>query len=296
MIVKLPPLNALHYFCIAAEQLSFSRAAAELNVTEGAISRQMKLLTSYYQKPLFRKSGRGVELTDSGRLLLAVSSRALSSISQVSTQMLSAESEISICASSSFTIRCLLPNLADFERRHPQYSVQLQASINEQSLRGKVFDVQIKYHLTAATVSTKTEQKLLTEWLLPVCSPSHLKQQKPFSLVQLASQKLLLNELTGRDWRLWAQMLELDPLPMDSALKFDQDDVAIQAAVAGHGIALANVAYVQRELAMGSLVAATEQSPIAVGAHYIQLDPQRENSVAVQAFCQWLHEQADEPG
>ncbi len=292
--MKLPPLNALHYFCIAAEHLSFSRAAAELNVTEGAVSRQMKLLASYYQKPLFRKSGRGVELTDTGRLLLSVSQSAFSNISQVSAQILADESEISICASSSFAIRCLLPNLADFERRYPQYSVQLQASTNEQSLRGKVFDVQINYHLTTSGVSTISEQKLLTEWLLPVCSPGYLPQHKPFSLGQLSGQKLLLNEVTGRDWRLWAKMLELQPLPIDSALKFEQDDVAIQAAVAGHGIALANIAYVQREMTLGSLVAATVQSPIAVGAHYLQLDPQRENCAAVQAFCLWLAELADE--
>ena len=113
--------------------------------------------------------------------------------------------------------------------------------------------------------------------------------------MQLAKKKLLLNEMTGRDWRLWAQMLELKPLPIDSALKFEQDDVAIQAAVAGHGIALANVAYVQREFALGSLVAATTQPSIAVGAHYLQLDPQRQNSPAVQAFCQWLTELADQP-
>jgi len=293
--VKLPPLNALHYFCVAAEQLSFSRAATELNVTEGAVSRQMKLLASHYQKALFRKSGRGVELTDTGRLLLSVSQSAFTSISQVSAQILSAETEISICASSSFTIRCLLPNLADFERRSPQYSVQLQASTNEQSLRGKVFDVQINYHLTRATTSSKSEQKLLTEWLLPVCSPSYLVRHNPFSLVQLATKKLLLNELTGRDWRLWAQMLELNPLPIERALKFEQDDVAIQAAVAGHGIALANVAYVQREFELGSLVAATTQPPIAVGAHYLQLDPQRENSAGVQAFCSWLAQLAAEP-
>ena len=289
----LPPLTALHYFAVAAKHLSFVSAAKELNVTESAISRQMKLLASFYAQPLFIKKGRGIMLTENGRLLLSVAEPALQSVSQISTVLLADDAQLSLNVTTSFAIRWLLPKLAEFEKSHPSYKVQMQASTSDDSIRGKVFDVQICYFLNAQAAEQKKLQKFMDEWLVAVCAPSYLETHTQtstelFSLEQLAKQRLILNEMTGRDWRLWAEKLSLASLPISSALKFEQDDVAIQAAVAGHGIALANVAYIQRELSLGSLVPATEQAPIVIGAHYLNVIPTRQEAKIVQAFCNWL--------
>jgi LysR family glycine cleavage system transcriptional activator len=187
------------------------------------------------------------------------------------------------------------PKLAEFEKRYPAYKVQMQASTNDDSIRGKAFDVQICYFLNASERVEKHLLKFMDEWLVAVCAPSYLEKNgldstTLFSLEQLAKQKLILNEMTGRDWQQWARKLSLGPLPIKHALKFEQDDVAIQAAVAGHGIALANVAYIQREMSLGSLVAATEQAPIVIGAHYLKIAATRRQAKVVDAFCRWLLE------
>jgi LysR family glycine cleavage system transcriptional activator len=292
--MKLPPLTALHYFTVAAEHLSFVKAANELHVTEGAVSRQMKLLAQYYEKPLFIKKGRGIELTENGDILLQTALPALQNISQVSDSLLAEDNELRINVTTSFAIRWLLPKLNDFECRFPQYIVRMQASTSAASIADKAFDLRINYFLKPEIVAPKKQRKLLDEWLLAVCSPSYLsllnKSGKPIELSKIHTAKLILNEMTGRDWRLWAEKLGLGKLAIESALKFEQDDVAIQAAVAGHGIALANVAYVKRELSLGSLVPATRQTAMVVGAHYIQIDNSAINNNAVQAFAHWLQE------
>jgi LysR family glycine cleavage system transcriptional activator len=292
--MKLPPLTALHYFTVAAKHSSFVKAANELHVTEGAVSRQMKLLAQYYEKPLFIKKGRGIELTENGDILLQTALPALQNISQVSDSLLAEDNELRINVTTSFAIRWLLPKLNDFECRFPQYTVRMQASTSAASIADKAFDLRINYFLKPEIVAPKKQRKLLDEWLLAVCSPSYLsllnQSGTPIELSKIHTAKLILNEMTGRDWRLWAEKLGLGKLAIESALKFEQDDVAIQAAVAGHGIALANVAYIKRELSLGSLVPATCQSAMVVGAHYIQIDSSAINNNAVQAFVQWLQE------
>ena len=112
--MKLPPLTALHYFTSAATHLSFSQAALELHVSEGAISRQMKLLAEYYGKALFQKSGRGIILTSKGSLLLSVALPALEDVAVVSAQLQAASTQLTINVTTSFAIRWLLPKLASF--------------------------------------------------------------------------------------------------------------------------------------------------------------------------------------
>lgn len=303
--MKLPPLTALYYFSVVARAGSLVAAANQLYVTEGAVSRQMKLLAGFYGKPIFSKKGRSLVLTEQGQLLATTVSAAFESISQVSDQLLADERLLTISVTTSFAIRWLLPKLSDFERQFPQFPVQIQASSSQSALQGKNFDIQISYYLAGCEPLALQQDKLQDEWLMAVCAPSYLESSKlamsraalnseeknaRFSLEQLCEARLLLNEMTGRDWRLWGDVLKLDKIDsaINNALKFEQDDVAIQAAVAGLGVSLANTAYIQNELALGTLVAATNQTAIVAGAHYLSIDKNRERSKAVEAFTQWI--------
>ena len=291
--MKLPPLTALHYFTSAAKNLSFSQAVKELHISEGAISRQMKLLADYYGRALFQKNGRGITLTADGRLLLSMALPALEDIAAVSAQLRAPSSQLTINVTTSFAIRWLLPKLVSFARSYPHIDVQLQASSSEESTRGKLFDIQISYQLLSRRGPNKHQRKLLDERLLVVCSPSYLEQGEIIPLGELHTKKLLLNELTGRDWQRWSELLNLAALPIESALKFEQDDVAIQAAVAGHGLALANMVYIERELSLGSLVPATSQVALVVGAHYVNVHPVAAHSNSVTAFVAWLYSEIE---
>src|SRR3546814_3233855 len=97
---------------------------------------------------------------------------------------------------------------------------------------------------------------IIDEYLIPVCAPRLLPAGQLIEVAQLAGQRLIFNESTGRDWRRWAHAVGTQDLAWDEAIKLDSDDAAIQAAVAGHGIALANIIFISNELRLGHLTLA----------------------------------------
>ncbi len=296
--MKLPPLKALVYFNAAAEHMSFKAAALDMHVTEGAVSRQIKLLEQYHGQLLFERVGRGVRLTDTGRRLLSVSEHAMRQISQVSEEICGYAQQFTLSVTTSFAIRWLLPRLADFEAKQPNYPINLQTRKNPREIPGIRFDASIIYVLgnpfTSSASIPENSHFIMAEWLVPVCSPMLLADAKCIPLSSLEQFRLIFNEPTGRDWRLWLESVPEAKVHCDTALRFEHDDTAIQAAVAGHGIALANLAYIENELKMGSLVPAVDQTPIAIGAHYLISEPDRAELAHVMAFTLWLKETVNE--
>ena len=296
--MKLPPLTALTYFNAAASHMSFKSAAMEYHVTEGAISRQIKLLEDYYGLPLFDRVGRGVRLTDIGRRLLAVSHPAMQDISQVSEEILGYTPALTLSVTTSFAIRWLMSRLADFESIYPNYPINLQADGKTHQREGRRSDVSIGYMLgdpyDSKAVIPDNSQFIMAEWLMPVCSPALLAGGKPKRPSEMEQFKLIFNELTGRDWRLWLKFVPEAKVLLDTAIRFEHDDTAIQAAAAGHGVALANMAYIGKELQEGRLVPAVRSAPIAIGAHYLVIEPNSAGLPYVEAFRSWLLERAAE--
>jgi LysR family glycine cleavage system transcriptional activator len=278
--------------------MSFKSAAIEFHVTEGAISRQIKVLENYYGQPLFERVGRGVRLTDTGRRLLAVSSPAIQNISQVSEKILGYTPPFTLSVTTSFAIRWLMPRLSVFESIYPNYPINVQADGNTNERQGRRSNVSIVYVLgdpyDPKAVAPDNSQFIMGEWLMPVCSPALLAGGKPKRPSEMEQFKLIFNELTGRDWRLWLEFVPEAKVLLDTAIRFEHDDTAIQAAVAGHGVALANMAYIGRELQEGRLVPAICSAPIAIGAHYLIIEPESADLPYVKAFSSWLLERAAE--
>ncbi|MBH0619385.1 hypothetical protein I3A86_25165, partial [Salmonella enterica] len=132
-------------------------------------------------------------------------------------------------------------------------------------------------------------EPLMHEWLLPVCSPGHLSREKA-EFASLAGCRLLLNAPDGRDWKLWARELPYPLSGLDDGLKaamrLPPDPAAIEMALAGFGVALANVHYIQKPLRDGALVPAIAIGPIKLGAHYVfRHAPQKP---AVRVFVKWV--------
>lgn len=296
--MKLPPLTALCYFTAAASHNSFKAAALHFNVTEGAVSRQVKLLEQFYQQPLFKRAGRGVQLTEAGARLSSVSSHSLQQISQVSEQLLGHQSALTIAVTTSFAIRWLMPQLSEFEQLHSDVQLNIQATKQPDHSQA-AFDAAIVYQLGNPFGDTVAQpahsQLLMAEWLIPVCTPNMLPNGQPIDLAQLDQFRLIFNEATGRDWRNWLQVVHGVKAKLDNALRFEHDDTAIQAAVAGHGIALANLAYIENELKMGSLVAAVKQPPLPIGAHYLIQQPSQPQTDQLITFTDWLQSKAQQP-
>ncbi|MCW8832244.1 MAG: LysR family transcriptional regulator, partial [Colwellia sp.] len=172
--MKLPPLTALTYFNAAALQLSFKAAAKQFCVTEGAISRQIKLLEEYYGKPLFVRTRRGVQLTDAGQRLISVIEPAIQKIFQISQEIRGYSPQFTLSVTTSFAIRWLLPRLANFEATHPNFPINIQAAKNPQKIQSVDYGASIIYVLgdpyhSEATIPANGHF-VMAEWLIPVCS------------------------------------------------------------------------------------------------------------------------------
>lgn len=296
--MRLPPLTAVKYFTVAAKHQNFKKAAAELFVTEGAVSRQIKLLEEYYGNNLFDRVHRGVKLTDAGKKLYSVSFVALNNISDVSHELIANCSPINISASTSFAIRWLMPRLPHFERKNPDIFINLQ-TVRGYDLENKsVFDASIIYIIgnpqDILSKNNFNKKLVLVEWLIPVCSTAYTEKHGPINVFELNKHRIITNEETGRDWCAWNKLMPEAKLDLDSALIFEHDDTAIQAAVAGHGIALANLAYINNELQSKSLVKAVECDPFPIGGHYLSIANKKRNEVDLDIFCEWLLKSATE--
>ncbi len=298
--MKLPPMTAIRHFTVAASHLSFKEAARELCVTEGAISRQIKLLEEYFGCALFLRLHRGVQLSDEGRKLYDVTDQALSQIAQVSNEILGGVSTFTLSVTTSFAIRWLMPRLSGFEVLYPHIPISLQTVTYPGTAQNRRFDASIIYQLGDPAEKTspvpENGELIMIEWLLPVCAPGYLEEhlvmndihEKALSLQDLKDHRVIFNEPTGRDWRSWAIKSGGIDLALDRALKFEHDDTAIQAAVAGHGIALANLAYVSNELKLGSLVPAVACKALPIGAHYLVTEKGKTRLPHVETFRDWL--------
>lgn len=298
--MRLPPLTALVHFTEAASSGSFKAAAKSLNITESAVSRQVRLLEEYLTQPLFERAGRGVVLTEAGHRLLASSGPAFQQISQVTEELLGRPQQLNLSATTSFSIRWLMPRIADFEAQQDGVPVTLQAGRSPLEAAGGRSDASIIYLLgnpyeKEADVPPDCSL-FMVEWLLPVCAPGYLADSGPIDPSELADHRLMFNEPTGRDWRLWLRRVPGAQADFSTAMRFEHDDTAIHAAVAGHGIALGNIAYMANEIAMGSLVPAVDHAPVAAGGHYLHLSPDRARLAQVRAFARWLRATAaDDP-
>ena len=293
MTRRLPPLNALKAFEAAARQLSFSAAAAELFVTQGAVSRQIKALEDYYGVPLFRREHRQVALTEPGRLLLPAASEALDRIALASERLLGAGRDLKVKVTPTIAVRWLIPRLHRFQSAHPEFEVRLTTAWPDLDFAREDFDAGIVYSGWRGTGVRR--DLIFTEHATPVCAPGLLEEAGPLERPEdLKRQRLILNTTTGRDWLDWAKAVGVEGLPIEDALVFDLDDPAIRAAAAGAGVALAATRFVEHDLAAGRLVAPLAIEPVEIGAYYFVAPESLADTPRVAAFRAWLIAEADE--
>src|SRR5689334_13846846 len=173
---RLPSLNALRAFEAAARHGSFTRAALELGVTHGAVSRHVQALEEWLQRPLFRRLNRRVVLTDAGTAYASEIGAALDRIAAATTRAAqdSGRRVLHVTALPTFTIRWLIPRLSDFQIRNPQIEVRLTTASEKAEALRQPFDVIIRGG--PERWSGFRRAKFLDEGRIPVCSPAVLKR------------------------------------------------------------------------------------------------------------------------
>lgn len=289
---RLPSLNALRAFEAAARHLSFTRAAEELFVTQGAISRQIKALEEELGVLLFRRIHRGLELTEAGRLLLGSVSRAFELIAQVSTRLQQRQQDISIKVPPTFGIRWFIPRLTHFQLLHPEIEVRVTTVWRSmQDFDPDEFDAGICFG--NAPWAGQCADLLQTEHLVPVCAPTLLTGRRPLQHARDLSQHTLLHPTTDHsDWRTWLNGVGAQEVDPDQGQDFDTLETAMAAAAAGYGVAIAAYELIQEELRTGRLLLPLGRQLVSGGGYYLVYPAERLNQPRFRVFRDWLLAQA----
>ncbi len=294
---KLPPLRALQVFEAAARHLHFSRAATELCLTQSAVSHQVRALEQHLGQPLFSRKGRELTLTGKGQQLFLGVQSALDGLDSLCRQLNEGDSrELRLAVYSSFAVKWLIPRLSDFRRQHPGVRIHLEMVSGDPQISDQVADM----FICGVQQQKGFWQTLLRpERLIPVCSPplaQMLKSTLGESLTLPASLDSLpllsVDEVDiGPDWQRWAETRQL-PLSCSQLQSYSHVLLAIEAAIAGQGVALACDFIVEADIAAGKLVALPWPALETGFGFHFGCRERRLNEPAMAAFASWIKAQA----
>jgi len=287
---RFPPLNALRAFEAAARHLNFRLAADELGVTQGAVAQQVRHLEDVVEVQLFRRLPRGLALTREGLEYFSSVQRALQIISDATDALGQRPTVLAVSTTPSFASKWLIPRLADFGRLHPDIEVRVIADERLASFRADGVDIAIR--LSKPPFPGGLAAELLAPLdIFAVASPKLLDSGPPIRTPADLSTHALLHDAHD----LWPEFIEklggkgrADPT---KGPRFSQSLLAIDAAVAGQGIALTSEPLVERDIAEGRLRRVFDFSfPMSLG-FYVVFPQANAHSEALQAMRRWLFAQ-----
>jgi LysR family glycine cleavage system transcriptional activator len=289
------PLSALRAFEAAARLGSFKAAAEELGVTPTAISHQIRGLEALSGVELFERQVRRVTLTEAGAQLYPVLRDGFDAI-QTALERLTQprrRPQVVISATNAFTVKWLVPRMADFRRLHPGIDLQLQASDDVVDLRSTAVDIAIRYG--RGPYPGLIAEPLFTDHFAPVANPRiGVRSMADLARVPLIHFDWKRAQPENPTWERWFVAAGIAGPPSAGQLRFSDEGHAIQAAVAGHGIALVSQALITDELAAGHLVQAF--GPVIAGhTYHVAVNNERSPSASAQAVVAWLKAQTAAP-
>ena len=289
---KIPSTAALISFEAAARHESFTRAAEELSLTQGAICRQIASLEDFLSVELFRRSRRGVKLTEAG---LSYSRRVATQLDAVERDTLSVMGQqgtnvIELAVVPTFGTQWLLPRLKDFQLKHPEVTVNLTNRTRPFLFADTEFDAAI--YFGDADWSGTESHRLMGENPMPVCSPALLGDRKQLTAQAIAELPLLQQTTRPYAWRQWFNSQQLN-IPRDmTGPRYELFSMLAQAAMHDMGVALIPPFLIQRELTEKRLVVANSQALSSIKAYYLMIPERKVESASLKAFRDWLVNQA----
>ena len=292
---KLPSVNALRAFEAAARHLSFKAAADELNVTQSAVSHQIKALEENLSIQLFDRKPRAVELTRKGRLYYPIIRNAFDSIAEGTEMILeeTASSVMTVQVYSTFTIRWLLPRLEHFQKRHEHIQIRLHTS--QANTDFEQDDVDTAVMIGHPDNPALHYDHLFEAELFPVCSPGYLEKHGPFNQFDdLTGHPLLQVYPSPNDWRVWLAEKGLHHINPDSSkqLQMQSYNDALSSAVQGIGIALGQQPYIAHDLKVGALVEIFPgQRIVNPSSWYLACRSEKSHKQNIEVFRSWLIEE-----
>ncbi|MGO4319960.1 MULTISPECIES: LysR family transcriptional regulator [Pseudomonas] len=289
---KIPSTTALISFEAAARHESFTKAAHELSLTQGAICRQIASLEDFLSVELFRRSRRGVKLTEAG---LSYSRRVATQLDAVERDALSVMGHtganvIELAVVPTFGTQWLLPRLKDFQQQHPEVTVNLTNRTRPFLFADTEFDAAI--YFGDADWSGTESHKLMGENPMPVCSPTLLGGRTSLTPEAIAELPLLQQTTRPYAWRQWFNAQNLNIARDLTGPRYELFSMLAQAAMHDMGIALIPPFLIQRELAEKRLVVANRSALSSIKAYYLMIPERKVESASLRAFRDWLVKQA----
>lgn len=295
---SLPPLEFLRGFEAAARHLSFTRAAAELYLTQSAISRQIQALEAFVGVPLFERRHKALALTPAGEAYHRSVVQALDAVRDATRRLKETRAGhvLTVTTTVSFAALWLVQRLARFRKEHPGVDVRIAATFEVLDMEREGIDLAIRD--CALTKAPPGAVFLVGEQLAPVCSPEYLREARrarhPLARPGDLRHHVLLNlhdaprRWPWLTWPVWAEAMGVQDFTPASTLTFDQYDQVVQAAVHGQGIALGRMSMVGQYVRARQLVPlfGTEQR-LARGYHAVYARGADARPEA-RAFVEWI--------
>jgi LysR family glycine cleavage system transcriptional activator len=285
---RLPPLKTLPAFEIAADRSSFSEAAGELNLTHGAVSRQIKTLETALGVPLFQRRNRRIELTEAGRTLLPGVRQALALLEACTVQVATSPREGALVVScvATFMMRWLIPRLYAFNALHRKIEVRLSASHAPVDFARDGIDIAIRRGKPPWPRNV-VASPFLADRVGPVCGPALLEGRRGLRVSDLRRYMLLHAETTSQAWSDWLRHVGGTGIDSKRSQGFEHTYFMLEAAASGLGIGIASFALVEQDLQSGRLVAPFGFAP--TGRSYCVLHArQAAGNAKIEAFRSWI--------
>lgn len=286
-LVKMASLDMLRGFVAVGRRMSITLAAQELCLTQSAVSRQVAALESQLGVPLLVRGHRSIHFTPEGERLFRTADAAMQQLQEVMGALRQGvqRQPVTVTASIGVTALWLLPKLGAFQAAHPGIDVRVAAHDRVLDLQQERIDLAIRYSARQPVGATR----LFGETVVPVAHPAMAGDQTLAELMR--SQVLLEFEQPQRPWLQWGDRLAaagIDPMATRGMLRFNQYDQVVQAALAGHGIALGRIALVGVLIAQGRLVAlgdAPDRRDEPSAYWLLQAEPTLRPEAALLAQC-----------
>lgn len=296
-MTTLPSLNGLRAFEAAARHLSFTRAADELNVTQTAISHQIRRLEEQLGIRLFERRNRALGLTQAAQGYLPAVRAAFEDLRRATARLQqgSREDILTVSTTPSLAAKWLITRVAAFQAVQPRLEVRISASTHLVDFQREQVDMAVRY-------GRGNWPRLRADWLMaedmfPVCSPALLSGTKPLREPKDLAQHTLLHASPLREeWQLWLTAAGLPAsLAAQRGLVFDQSFMAVEAAREGLGVALGRTPLVEADIAAGRLVVPFDMKLPADAGFYVVSPEETADMPTIALFRKWLIDSVQSP-
>ncbi|MDV7340604.1 transcriptional regulator GcvA [Terasakiella sp. A23] len=285
----LPSFTSLICFDASARHLNFTRAAEELNLTQSAVSRQVRNLEEFVQTDLFHRVKKRLVLTDEGSKYAKAIEEHLTGLEQETLKILTKDqndTRLNVGTFPTFGSRWLIPHLHDFTQKHPEIQFNMVTGLGPFDFKAQDIDIAIQHG--DGNWDDVEATKLVEETVVAVCSPTLILKETEITPETALNYTLLNLQTRQYAWPEWIEAQNITPKTMVSGPNFETFSMMIRAALSGLGVAIIPDMYIRDELASGQLLSPFGPAIQSQRGYYLVTTPKKKDMQKVAAFMDWV--------